>query len=254
MYFNIISDTPSCPINSQRPTINWPDNGWFYPLRSPEGNELVKKETMLNQDFDEINPLGIAPNQRHLGVDLMCNGRTGNCPELKYSVYAIGDGTVVDVSHHSGWGGDDPTKPNLIVIKHRAADGTIFYALYGHLKNIPPNLLKTVRKGQFIGNTLKVNEEHLHFSLDNGSISAGNQRYHGYTASKDKHAGDYGFYDPVLFLKSHQPESEESSLGSIENTANTISTEPVLKPALDIIQDALLNILTWFNQFIHFGS
>lgn len=72
-------------------------------------------------------------------------------------VYAIGDGTVVATQF--GWPGD------AVYIRHTAADGTSFLAVYGHINSSVRNGTR-VRDGQIIGRIYDLgSNSHLHLGI-----------------------------------------------------------------------------------------
>ncbi|MEN6301889.1 MAG: M23 family metallopeptidase, partial [Armatimonadia bacterium] len=64
-------------------------------------------------------------------------------------VYAIGDGTIILSRTDVGGYGPNFTAGGAIVIRHQAADGSWFTALYGHLNS--PHAVGAVNRGDIVG-------------------------------------------------------------------------------------------------------
>lgn len=125
-------------------------------------------------------------------------------------VYSVGDGIVEKAELNVGnFGGDTPARDGgAIVIKHTTSENKVFYALYGHLKNLQVFKGDFVVGGQYIGDVrsyLSKNTElpHLHFGI-NTNIPT----YSGYTptSSCKEHQG---YVDPEPFLTNNSPSKYE---------------------------------------------
>jgi len=68
----------------------------------------------------------------------------------------------------------------------------------------------------------------------------------------DYFKGDENTLKQKFLINRHLDISTSTSVS--DNTANALSTEPVLKPAPNPIQDTVSKISTWLSQLIHFGS
>ena len=87
-------------------------------------------------------------------------------------VYATGPGTVERANDSIPfYGGDDGSVGSALIIKHLTADGTAFYAVYGHIKNKMVSVGDTVSSGRKIaevGRSISGNRitPHLHFGIN----------------------------------------------------------------------------------------
>ena len=127
--------------------------------------------------------------QYHLGIDL----DTPDYPTLT-PVRAIGAGTVID--RQEDWPG------SAIFIRHTAADGSQFVAVYGHLRNAIPDG-GTVTSGQRVGDVF---DNHAHLGIRPGTSVAADHNGQmpcpgNWTTSTgpDKN----GFVDPLPYLNAH---------------------------------------------------
>ena len=131
-------------------------------------------------------------NTNHLGQDYPAFA--GNF------VRAIADGKIYQIySNINGFGGDNPSRPGpAVVIQHKKANGTIFYALYGHCA-----VLSVLYEGDFVkGNEVigKVqhyyygNEDwpHLHFAIWDSPYN--------FPTSNLGYGSNRNFVDPASFL------------------------------------------------------
>ena len=139
------------PSSAQAPA----PHGFYYPVESlnPSSGFLASEcDTYFSQSY-------------HLGWDLL--------QSLNSPVYAITDGTIVNINPHGDPSGTDP---NLIWIwiKHSVIDPngnpTFIYAVYGHTK-IAAGLQEgsTVNSGQLIGYTVdhtKYSADHCHLGIN----------------------------------------------------------------------------------------
>lgn len=134
-------------------------------------------------------------------------------------VYAVGSGTVAQLSTNiNGYGSDVGAPGGAIVIRHTTADNKVFYGLYGHINNFKASVGDTVKGGQHIADVALyisggVQLPHLHFGLNTSSA-----RYDGYgncTNSK-------GFVDPEPYLESNSPKiAAADTCKAIDDTAST---------------------------------
>ncbi|MFZ4700004.1 MAG: peptidoglycan DD-metalloendopeptidase family protein [Candidatus Methylumidiphilus sp.] len=133
----------------------------------------------------------------HLGKDF--NTYEGN------SVYAVTDGKVFEQrTDVSGYGGLNKSG-GAIIIEHKTSDGTTFYGLYGHVKNILVNNGQIVFAGQKIADIGPYeNVPHLHFGINTSKTI-----YTGYTDNSTcKINGAFdtkGFIDPVSYITTKYP-------------------------------------------------
>lgn len=109
------------------------------------------------QSFMEMND---GRGGKHLGDDL--NGIGGMNSDLGDPIFAIADGLVVYAGEPSdGWGG-------VLVVAHRAQEGTIIQSMYAHLDRIDVSLGQLVARGEMIGTNGTGNDHypaHLHFEM-----------------------------------------------------------------------------------------
>jgi Peptidase family M23 len=172
-------------------------SGWYWPTGQGTGEPFCDYLRWLN-----TNPA--FPGGFHLAQD-MCNPPTGTAV-VGYPVYSIGDGDVV-LSNPSVPGyGPNGTAGGAIVVRHRAADGTWFTALYGHLDSL--HAVGAVMAGQPIGISNAWNPPHVHFGIHLGFDIAAPEPYRGYTydsncAVTPASCERWGFTDPMPFLLAH---------------------------------------------------
>lgn len=126
----------------------------------------------------------------HLAQD-MCN-------PLGAPVYSIGDGEVIySRTDVSGYGPNDG-RGGALIARYRAADGTWFTVLYGHLNS--PRGTGQVSVGEVIGYSNAYNPPHVHFAVHPGFDPEPTNPWRGYT---DNNSFTYGFTDPIPFLNAH---------------------------------------------------
>ncbi len=189
---------PNGSANAKKSLVETP-SGFYYPLgRSSTGGYLGWMKT--NPHFKNLD----GTPKYHLGVDF--KGQAGD------AVYAVSDGEVVGRrTNLPGYGGDH-LKGGALLIRHRTADGTVFFALYGCLENMTQE--KRVAAGDEIG-TLShyysrsndgetVNLPHLHFGIYPGELlPVFSSRWLTYSPSS---SNSFGWTNPVEFmLKHHAP-------------------------------------------------
>lgn len=127
-------------------------------------------------------------------------------------VFAIGYGNVVKVQ--SDWPG------SAVFIKHTAADGQQFLAVYGHLENAVAEGA-TVSMGQQIGDVYDWgSNSHLHFGIRNATVPAsdnnGNMPCSSWTTTPDTN----GYVDPLPYLAAHPrvtPVSDSDGDGIVDS-------------------------------------
>lgn len=191
----IISAVPIKPASAQ--TIG---NGWSAPLNPMPAMTGYYMESGCSEGGTYIS------GKYHLGVDY---GAASNTP-----VYSLGAGTVIYTgSFGAGWG-------NAIFIKHQAADGSQFVALYGHV-NLGIANGATVSAGQQIGTIANIGSNHLHLGIRPGTSYPSNNW--GMMTCPTSN-GDNGFVDPMPYLSAHPMSnggtSQPGNLLQIENPGN----------------------------------
>ncbi|HLD22049.1 MAG TPA: M23 family metallopeptidase, partial [Patescibacteria group bacterium] len=165
----------------------------------------------LLQDFNVWNS---SWGGYHLGQDI--NASTGT------KLYAIADGVVIESQNHphSGYGSACGASGYLVIIESQLTDGTIFTALYGHVKSGSYNISSQtglvpegthVSKGQYIATIADywadgsdsdsmcgdANWDHLHFGIRAAPYDA-TESIRGYAASIG------AWVDPENFIDSHK--------------------------------------------------
>lgn len=173
--------------------------GWTAPLGSMPGLSGTFLESGCNGGT-------YISGQYHLGNDY---GASPGTP-----VYAIGTGTVIYTgSFGAGWA-------NAIFVRHQAADGSDFVALYGHV-NLGITNGATVSAGQQIGTVADISADHLHFAIRPGTSYPSN---HWGMMPCPTSNGTNGFVDPIPYLSAHaagsppvtiQPSAADSAYGQI---------------------------------------
>lgn len=201
------------------------DTGFIYP-----GN-------MKHQDSSYIGfgqPHPPADDKCHLANDY-------KLPEGS-PVYAVDSGVVEQAGTEiPGYGGDDGSAGGALIIKHNTSSGTVFYALYGHIKNLSVSAGNTVTAGQHIADVGPFNASgnplpHLHFGI-NPNIPS----YKGYTPTSQ--CTNYlGYVDPENFLTSNH--SKRGSCNAVEDSVSTqkntiVTTSNVLSNDTDADGDTL---------------
>lgn len=176
-------------------------NGFDFPVGKPNSAGYYKAR-------------GYHPKGHH-GEDW--NGKGGGNTDLGDSVYACGDGVVVQSRDvRVGWG-------NVVIIRHHYRDpkGKLqtIDSLYGHLNARYVTLHQRVKRGQRIG-TIGTNRgmylAHLHFEIRK-NIYIGMHR--------SKFARGYGnYWDPTYFIKTHRQCKTNS--GTYKVPINTFQPYP----------------------------
>ena len=144
-----------------------------------------------------------SPRCTHLGVDY---GTYGN---KSTNVISITDGEIyriVKSEKSGGWG-------NFVIIKHKLANGTVFYSGYGHLSSFANikvgDSVKAGTKIGVMGNTGFSTGPHLHLLVFTGSL--GKSRVPAGYANK-KISGNSFTYGSLTY---YNPEKVISTSGSI---------------------------------------
>ncbi|HEX8266899.1 MAG TPA: M23 family metallopeptidase [Pyrinomonadaceae bacterium] len=131
------------------------------------------------QDFGE---------NRHLGEDW--NANAGGDTDCAAPVYASADGRITFAEDAgAGWG-------NVVIIEHRAPDGTKIQSLYGHLESIIKTSGEVKRREQIgtVGNANGHYKCHLHFEIRWMDCPFWNKPGGGYGDDKN------GWIDPSEFI------------------------------------------------------
>lgn len=182
-YLSIILSASLLAVSSARNVVNLRlADGFDFPVGLPDAKGYYKAR-------------GFTPNG-HLGEDW--NGVNGGNSDLGDSVYATGDGIVVQSRDvRVGWG-------NVVIIRHAyrdAKDGKVRVvdSLYGHLNERFVSLNQHVKRGQRIG-TIGTNRgmyfAHLHFEIRK-NLNIGMHR--------KKFAKTYGnYHSPTHFIKQNR--------------------------------------------------
>lgn len=163
----------------------------------------------------------------HLGADIAANVGT--------SVYAISDGTVV-VKSYNGWEAGNVG----LLIKHTLANGTDFYAVYGHI-HTTLNSGDAVTAGMVIGTVGVVSTgDHLHFGLHPGiDIPSTNWGRIACSLWPDTN----GLVEPLSWINNQHPK-----VNSISSNLNDVAkTELINRAARDSRFGAPVNGNLGFN-------
>ena len=177
------SDSPN--PNKQIPEflLKFPHGSFAYPVSSAE------YVTEKNDWWDEWYNAQDFGENRHLGEDW--NKTTGGDTDCGEQVYAIAAGEIVFAGDAGpGWG-------NVVIIEHRAEDGTTLQSLYGHLQSIERSTGSVERREPIgsIGNANGRYACHLHLELRWKDCPMWNEAGPGY--SDDRH----GWIDPSEFIE-----------------------------------------------------
>lgn len=162
--------------------------GWYWP-------------TGAQSDSTQSWPQGICAYLGWMGWNSAFGGyhlAKDMCNPAGSPVYAIGDGEVIQSSTTVGGYGPNGTAGGAVIVRHRAADGQWFTALYGHLDL--PHGLGPISAGQIIGYSNTWSPPHVHLGIHPGYDLAPGNFWRGYTSDP---GNTYGFVDPIPFLKSH---------------------------------------------------
>jgi murein DD-endopeptidase MepM/ murein hydrolase activator NlpD len=162
--------------------LKFPTSSFAYPVG--EKDYVTEKNDWRDhwynaQDFGE---------NRHLGEDW--NKTSGGDTDCGEPVYSTADGMIVN-AHDAGpgWG-------NVVVIEHRADDGTKLRSLYGHLQSMTKTSGVVKRREQIgtIGNANGRYKCHLHFELRWNDCPLWNDVGPGYSETR------HGWIDPSEFI------------------------------------------------------
>jgi hypothetical protein len=187
-------------------------SGWFYPTNSSNfcGYLGWLQWSSVAQGY-------------HLAQD-MCNA-------VDSPVYAIGDGDVVLSSTSVGGYGPGGGPGGALIVRHQAADGTWFTALYGHLNN--PHAVGHVNAGDVLGVSNAYNLPHLHFGVHPGfDPEPAPNTWKGYTSTT---SNTFGFTNPfevqgtIGFLDAH-PRNTSSCTNGTTSLRNSIGGPPIHPP------------------------
>ncbi len=87
-------------------------------------------------------------------------------------IYATGSGIVEWANDNIPfYGGDDGRVGSALIVRHKTAEGTTFYALYGHIKNRMVSVGDIISSGEQIAEVGRFisdgkNIPHLHFGIN----------------------------------------------------------------------------------------
>ena len=163
--------------------LKFPAGSFAYPVG--EADYVTEKNDWWDdwynaQDFGE---------NRHLGEDW--NKTTGGDTDCGAPVYAMAAGHIVFAGDAGpGWG-------NVVIVEHRAEDGTTLQSLYGHLQSIERTTGSIGRREQ-IGTIGSANGRyacHLHLELRWNECPLWNSAGPGYSTD------NYGWIDPSEFIE-----------------------------------------------------
>ncbi len=190
----------------------------FFSLSVYSENTLLQTSTGFyypgNMKHEDSVYLGFGDKNKNYGYK--CHLANDYKLAVGSPIYSVGSGVVKKASLSVGnYGGDGTTAAvgGAMVIEHKTSDGTIFYALYGHLKNLKYKEGDSVEAGKHIGDVRSYYSNgtplpHLHFGI-NTNIPT----YRGYTPTSQ--CNDYqGYVDPEPFLEIHSPSISTSSKSS----------------------------------------
>jgi uncharacterized repeat protein (TIGR02543 family) len=178
-------------------------SGFYFPL-----NEFIATGCSYFMARDAAHG-GCYPfnGYYHLGYDLRA--------AVGAPVYAISAGTVAKIE-------SDNAGNLAIFIRHVLADGSVFHALYGHVRS----LLKvgdTVLAGATVATVgpYAATSSHLHLAVSPGAtIPAGNAEYglNAYWPATN------GFTDPLVWLSTHSPAALLTSRLTVTVTGGGVVT------------------------------
>lgn len=201
--------------------------GWLQPLNQP----LVVNSGFLANNCGHPEYGSYISGYYHLGLDLNASAGT--------VVYSIGNGTVYAVQ--TGWPG------TAVFVKHTAADGTDFVAVYGHVDSTL-SVTNDVAAGQQIGTVYNQGgNSHLHFGTRaTVSAAAGNGQM-----PCGSWPDTNGYADPLVFLPAH-PASiappTPSTEGDSDMTDLIYWANPDLGPRFDSGGVVVETNTLWYQQ------
>ncbi len=164
------------PMADKYPSLSPYNYCAWNPIKlvDPDGRELcdplkvmkVRRMTTSNT-FGMVRRRSNGSPKPHQGIDYYAPVGT--------PIYAVKDGTVVNVSDGSGDYGI------TLTLEFQQEDGTPAWAFYSHLSSYDVHVGQTVREGDPIGKTgntgnasnLKGEDEHLHFEYRTGGSTLG---------------------------------------------------------------------------------
>jgi len=212
----VVASTPSggSPLDSGGKALT--STGFYYPTgaKPPYKSAGWHAGCLRHLGCDSLDSyLG---GLYHLAQDM--EGTVGD------PVLAISDGEVVYVSVHD-WGLDFTDENFGLLVKHKSADGSSFYALYGHVLPDDSSLLGRVDSGWIAppiavkgGEQFAVigsfgNSPHVHFGIiSKASLPGGSGKCKGWGArpinpcwGTGAAQQDGGFVEPLSWLATHSP-------------------------------------------------
>lgn len=218
------------------------DKVWFKFI--PGGVELCTPTSGPTSCADPAaNPSPCDYWKFHLAQDLNANGRD----ECNDAVYAIADGEVI------GFDKSDSTSNfgNYVLIKHRDANGFIFYSFYAHMSEVESGLAagSCVTTNSIVGRIGKTgfaSNCHLHFEIRRQLLDNDTGRgyaHHYETVTLDKYADpesfirDYGNPNPAPPAVATSPEPQNGeALPALDSCADdngtAITSDDVTHPCL----------------------
>ena len=183
-------------------------NGWYWPT----GTEKLG-------NWDGFWVYRSSNHSWHMAKDIVT--------PVGHAVYAIADGVIAESKADAGYGG-------VLVVWHKAGDGTKFLTVYGHI--IRAKGMKKgakVSAGQVVGRINSAN--HLHFGIHPGDkYPPDNNPYRGHTYIESQ---TYGWVDPINFLKTHLAYKLPYTAPALPlvATVSTVSTPTVLGVASESV-------------------
>ena len=180
----VMSCTSSPNPNKSVPEflLRFPVRAFAYPVGE---RDYVTEKNDWQDDWYNAQDFG---ENRHLGEDW--NKTTGGDTDCGEPVYSTADGVIV-TAHDAGpgWG-------NVVVVEHRATNGTKLRSLYGHLQSITKSSGEVQRREQIgtIGNADGRYKCHLHFELRWNECPLWDEVGPGYADSR------HGWIDPSEFI------------------------------------------------------
>ena len=130
--------------------------GFYWPTGT---SEVGSYAPWLAECCSWTNNCSYIPGLYHIGWDFVAN--VGDC------VYAISDGTVVNISQND-WG----TGNVGVVVEHTLDNGDPFIAVYGHVQT-ELQIGNSVVAGAVLGKIGPYDPPHLHFGIRPGTSIAG---------------------------------------------------------------------------------
>lgn len=185
-------------------------DGFDFPVGKPDGANYTNGSIPGGNDgwgFVEWNG-----SVWHPGEDW--NRKGAGQKDFGDPIYAIADGVVVTTKNYGGnWG-------KIILIKHEAPNGVIYWSQYAHLSEILIKENDVVARGLQIGTMGDANgrwASHLHFEIRNKNLSAQNWTG-GWSIEKVKE----NYLEPTVFINSNR------SISAVQLNAPTNITSTTL--------------------------